>query len=131
VTRSEHHFDAWCERDGRAWSVDIPDLRVHTYGYTLGDAEEMARDAIAGVLDVPIDTVSVTLHVDEVEDQLAEARAARAARAQAAERERAALARAVAALREAGASQRDAALLLGISHQRISQISAAGSGAAV
>jgi predicted RNase H-like HicB family nuclease len=70
VPRSERHFDAWCERDGRAWSVGIPDPRVHTYGYTLGDAEEMARDAIAGVLDVPIDTVSVTLHVDEVDDQL-------------------------------------------------------------
>jgi DNA-binding XRE family transcriptional regulator len=67
----------------------------------------------------------------EDEGQLAEARAARATRAQAAEGERAALARAVAALREAGASQRDAALLLGISHQRVSQISAADSGAAV
>lgn len=119
MTRSEHHFDAWCERDGRAWSVDVPELRIHTFGHTLADTEEMARDAIAGVLDLSVDSVSVTLHVQEVEDQLAEARAARAARAEATERERAALARAVAALREAGASQ------------RVSQISAAASGAAV
>ncbi|MEV2274413.1 type II toxin-antitoxin system HicB family antitoxin [Nocardiopsis sp. NPDC049922] len=116
MTPTQHHYEAWCERDGRSWSVDIPELRIHTYGHTLVDAEEMARDAIAGVLDVPAGSVTVSLHVEEVEDQLAEARAARSARAQAAAREKEALAKAVAALRAAGASQRDAALLLGVSH---------------
>ncbi|WP_116246147.1 type II toxin-antitoxin system HicB family antitoxin [Nocardiopsis sp. FIRDI 009] len=131
MSTAEHHYEAWCERDGRAWSVDVPELRIHTHGHTLVDAERMARDAIAGVLDVPVETVTVTLHVEGIEDQLAEARAARSARAQATAREKEALANAVAALRAAGASQRDAALLLGISHQRISQISAAGTAPAV
>jgi hypothetical protein len=85
----------------------------------------MARDAVAGVLDVPIENVSISLHVQGVEDQLSEAREAREAKAQAVEREREALGKAVAALLDAGASQRDAALLLGVSHQRISQISSA------
>ena len=125
MNRAQHHYEAWCERDGRAWSVDVPELRIHTFGHTLSDTEDMARDAIASLLDVPIELVSVSLHVQGVEDELMAAREARKARSEAAEREREALGRAVAALREMGASQRDAALLLGISHQRVSQISTA------
>ncbi|WP_017582403.1 type II toxin-antitoxin system HicB family antitoxin [Nocardiopsis valliformis] len=125
MTGERHHYEAWCERDGRAWSVDVPDLRIHTFGHTLGETEEMARDAVAGVLGAPIENVTISLHVQGVEDQLSEAREAREAKTQAVEREREALGRAVSALLDAGASQRDAALLLGISHQRISQISSA------
>ncbi|MFW5417596.1 type II toxin-antitoxin system HicB family antitoxin [Nocardiopsis sp. CNT-189] len=56
-------YGARCERDGRAWTVDVPELRIHTFGATLADAEEMARDAIALVLDAPVERVSVALEV--------------------------------------------------------------------
>ncbi|MFC3997941.1 type II toxin-antitoxin system HicB family antitoxin [Nocardiopsis sediminis] len=58
---SERHYRVLCERDGGHWSVDVPALRLHTFGTTLSDAGEMARDAIAAVLDVPIEQVSVEL----------------------------------------------------------------------
>lgn len=94
----------------------------------------MARDAVAGVLDVPMGEVSVALHVKGVQDRVAAARAAREgreARDLAVLREREALVGAIDALRDIGAGQRDIALLLGISHQRVSQISAERSRAAV
>ncbi|MFD6100335.1 type II toxin-antitoxin system HicB family antitoxin, partial [Nocardiopsis flavescens] len=124
MNRVEHHYDAWCERDGRSWSIDVPDLRIHTYAHTLGEAEVMAGDAISGVLDVPLEDVRVSLHVQGADDTVSRAREARRARDLAVSREREALAGAIGALVEIGASQRDIALLLGISHQRVSQISA-------
>ncbi|QKW32217.1 type II toxin-antitoxin system HicB family antitoxin [Nocardiopsis flavescens] len=131
MNRADHHYEAWCERDGRSWSIDVPELRIHTYAHTLAEAEEMARDAIAGVRDLPLDEVSVTLHVQGAESRVAEARRAREARDLAVLREREALVGAIDALRDIGASQRDIALLLGISHQRVSQISAERSRTAV
>ncbi|WP_306365888.1 type II toxin-antitoxin system HicB family antitoxin [Nocardiopsis sp. CC223A] len=124
MNRVDHHYEAWCERDGRSWSIDVPELRIHTYAHTLGEAEEMARDAVAGVLDVPMGEVSVALDVQGVEDRVARARTAGEARDLAVLREREALAGAIDALRGIGAGRRDIALLLGISHQRVSQISA-------
>ncbi|MFV2195601.1 type II toxin-antitoxin system HicB family antitoxin [Nocardiopsis sp. LOL_012] len=64
---SEYRYQTWCERDGDSWSVDLPDLRIHTYGRTLVDAEDMARDAVAGVLEVPVEDVSVVLRSAEGE----------------------------------------------------------------
>ncbi|QRN80888.1 MAG: hypothetical protein JK586_05025 [Nocardiopsis sp. BM-2018] len=60
-----HHYEAWCEQDGRAWSVDAPELRVHTFGHTLHEAEEMARDTVPGVLGVPVGNVTVSLRVQD------------------------------------------------------------------
>ncbi|GAA1441340.1 type II toxin-antitoxin system HicB family antitoxin [Nocardiopsis tropica] len=124
---SEHHYRARCEKDGRHWSVDVPELRLHTFGATLADAEDMARDAIAGVLDVPVDRVSVDLVVQGAEELQADLAAARSERAAAEEHMRTAQARAVEALLAKGASQRDTARLLGMSHQRVSQVAAGSS----
>ncbi|SHJ07485.1 hypothetical protein SAMN05421803_103354 [Nocardiopsis flavescens] len=77
----------------------------------------MAGDAISGVLDVPLEDVRVSLHVQGADDTVSRAREA--------------LAGAIGALVEIGAGRRDIALLLGISHQRVSQISAERSRAAV
>ncbi|GAA1080532.1 hypothetical protein GCM10009605_17630 [Nocardiopsis composta] len=119
---TRHHYEARCERDGRAWSVDVPELRIHTFGATLADAEEMARDAIALVLEVPMDQVSVSLEVVGASGALHEFTQAREASEKAESRLRRAQQEAVDALLETGASQRDAARLLGLSHQRVSQV---------
>jgi predicted RNase H-like HicB family nuclease len=119
---SQHHYEAQCERDGRHWSIDVPDLRIHTFGRTLRDAEEMARDAVASLLEVPIEDVSVSLTVPELDEPLQEVDAARIARAQAVEREQKATADAIRELLRKGVSQRDAARMLNLSHQRVSQI---------
>lgn len=61
MTQALHHYEARCERDGRSWSVDVPELRIHTFGHTLRDAETMACDAIATLLGVSVEEVSVSL----------------------------------------------------------------------
>lgn len=127
MTQASHHYEARCELDGRHWSVDVPDLRIHTFGRTLRDAEEMARDAISALLEVPAGDVSVSLIVPELDESLRKVDAARTARAKATERERKATADAIHALLRKGVSQRDAARILNLSHQRVSQIASATS----
>lgn len=122
MTQASHHYTAQCERDGRHWSVDVPDLRIHTFGRGLREAEDMARDAISALLDVPAEEVSVTLAVPELDEPLREVDAARAARTRAVEREQTATAEAIRTLLSRGVSQRDAARILNLSHQRVSQI---------
>ncbi|MFC7328572.1 hypothetical protein ACFQRF_12540 [Marinactinospora rubrisoli] len=82
----------------------------------------MARDAIATLLDIPIEDVAVAVVVDSVAEPLAELQAARRAKAEADARETSAMSHAVTALLRQGINQRDAGRLLGISHQRVSQI---------
>lgn len=118
-------YSAYAQRSGEWWAVDIPGVggrAIFTQGRTLADAEEMAADAVASVLDVPIETVAVNLHVRAAEPVLAEVVNARRGREQASAHERAMLSRAARTLVGQGMSQRDAARLLGISHQRVSQL---------
>ncbi|MDA2806025.1 type II toxin-antitoxin system HicB family antitoxin [Nocardiopsis suaedae] len=117
-------YRAQCEKDGRHWLVDVPELRLHTFGRDLDDAREMARDAIAGVLDLPIEDVEVELEITAAADELARLERARAERERAAAEEGQAMSAAIEALMAQGASQRDAARALGISHQRVSQLRA-------
>ncbi|WP_017538489.1 type II toxin-antitoxin system HicB family antitoxin [Nocardiopsis halophila] len=117
-------YRAQCEKDGRHWLVDVPELRVHTFGRDLDDAREMARDAIAGVLDRPIEDVEVELEITAAAGELARLERARAERERAAVEEGQAMSAAIEALMAQGASQRDAARALGISHQRVSQLRA-------
>lgn len=106
------------------WAVEIPDVGggIWTQGRTVTEAEFMARDAIAMVLDISPDDVAVSLTVKDTEATLRSLAEARAARQRAAEREQAALTKAATDLLAMGMSQRDAARLLGLSHQRVSQL---------
>jgi predicted RNase H-like HicB family nuclease len=117
-------YEATATRSGGWWSVEIPGVQggIFTQGRNLADAERMAQDAISGVLGVPIESVAVRLRVVGVEKALAAVEAARRRREEAAQNERATLARASSALVELGLSQRDAARLLGLSHQRVNQL---------
>jgi len=54
-------YTATAMREGSWWLVSIPDLDGLTQARTLADAELAAREWIAVTLDVPLDTVSVTV----------------------------------------------------------------------
>ena len=106
-----------------AWLVDIEGMAdVHTFGRNLDEAAANAREAIATTADVPESAVELDericvadVDVDEVarlRDQAQEAYEIYLAR------QRAAALR----LTEAGVSRRDAARLLGVSHQRVQQL---------
>jgi len=120
-------YEARATRSGAWWSVEISGAGpypIFTQGRTLEDAEFMARDAVAGVRNVDASTVAISLTVPGAGDSVAAVAAARRER----ERERAAyqeqevLARASADRVAQGISQRDAARLLGLSHQRVHQL---------
>lgn len=119
-------YTAVYSREGRNWEVNLSEEpRVHTFGRTLAKAEEHIRNAAALWFekdDVPLKHVYRDLPLETAEIVWA----AREAREEMA----AAEIRALEATREcahrlmevAGLSLRDAAHLLGISHQRLHQI---------
>lgn len=119
-------YRATATRDGRWWSVELHDLPAPMFGFTQGrdleDAEAMARDAIATLLGVSIESVAVDLRVPTADAAMKRVNDAREAKARAARDEQAALAAAARDLTAEGVTQRDAARMLGLSHQRVSQI---------
>lgn len=116
--------------DSGNWIAQVTEIpQVHTFGRTLGKAREYVVDALALWLNVPIDTARdsidfqpVTLPAD-VQNLVYEANSARAM-AEAANGVMSGLmsTAAVALTQEARLSLRDAAELLGVSHQRVQQL---------
>ncbi len=114
------------ERDDNddAWNVRIDGLEgCQTYGRSLRQAQRRIREALAAWLDRDPATLSIR---DDLPRELAEvARRVNQARAEA---ERAGtnaqqqVARAARTLTSRGLSRRDAAELLGLSHQRVQQL---------
>ena len=111
------------------WMADIEGLPVHTWGRTLAKVKEYAHEALATHLDVDVADVrghlvfrkpqlpaTVLRALDQAETARSEAddAAARAAEA------KATAARAL--VRDAHLSMRDAAEVLGLSHQRVQQL---------
>ena len=115
-------YTAVCRRSGDWWAISVRELKgVHTQVRRLDQAADMARDAIALMLDLDPAKIQVEVEPEvpaQVEDALADRRAAREAE-RAAESSTAAAAR---QLLEDGYTIRDVGRLLGLSPQRISQI---------
>jgi hypothetical protein len=109
------------------WAVEIPGLPgVFTQARSLDQVEDMARDAIAVFLDVPATSIAVVVRCIPPAEARAEVEQAIAFRAEAERAQASAsasLRRAIAALTNVGLSNRDAGRLLGVSHQRIAQLS--------
>ena len=104
--------------------VDVDGIGV-TQGRTVTEAEEMARDLVAVMLDVSFENVSVDIDFTLPAPLDSQARQARRAvhEAAAAQTHAAALSRrTVADLKQAGLTGKDAARILGISPQRVSQL---------
>jgi hypothetical protein len=118
-----YHADV--ERDGTVWRVRVPEVQRTTQARSLREVEPMARDLIAIMDDVPVDSFTVNVHITlppEVAAELERSAALReeAARAQA---QAAQLARHAARhLREHGLSLRDVGQALGVSFQRAKQL---------
>ena len=111
------------------WMADIEGLPVHTWGRTLGKVKEYAHEALAVHLEVDVADVRGHLVFRKpqlpapVLEAIEEAEAARSEADTAAARAAEAKAAAARALvREAHLSMRDAAEVLGLSHQRIQQL---------
>lgn len=122
TTRTIH---AHARRDGRWWYIDIPELGTSGQARTLKDVDSVAREIAALWLDADETTVHVTVAVELPTDAAelwgqADAADMRARQdAQAAARLRRS---AVASLKAQGISQADAARVLGVSQQRVSQL---------
>ena len=123
---SEHRYRVVAERSEDWWAISVPGLSgVFSQTRRLDQVEAMAREAIALMLDVDETAIEVT--VDPVlptttAEAVSEALSRRQERKDAEAREQAALRQAASALVADGFTQREAGLVLGLTHQRISQI---------
>lgn len=117
------------ERDpwSPAWNVWIEGLGVHTFGTRLAQARANVREALALWLDTDESSLEIRDEVrlpQAADEALVELEAARELLAEARRRVAVVTARAVRALGDASLSMRDAAELVGLSHQRVAQVAA-------
>ncbi|TMC68097.1 MAG: type II toxin-antitoxin system HicB family antitoxin [Chloroflexi bacterium] len=125
-------YTARCQRSGDWWAISVPELRgVHTQARRLEKAEATVRDAIALFLDVPSDSFEVRIEPVLPRDLQGKVGRARKVRGQAEvlQREAAIVSAQVAAdlVHTAHLTVRDAGRVLGLSHQRITQLLKAAS----
>ncbi len=115
------------EMEGKWWVISSPDVRgANSQARRLHEVEEWGRDAIATVLDVPVDSFDVEVEIvlpAPLRDELEAARAAMAAAIE--QQERAAKANREIArelVSVVSLSGRDVARVMGISPQRAAQL---------
>jgi predicted RNase H-like HicB family nuclease len=131
----ERIFRVVYERDEDGWHAEIPSVRgCHTWGKSIGLARRGIREALATCVEIFGDeaTADAVAEAAVFEDDIrfparvtalvAKAKAARAEAHAAEERAAKATRRAVEVLAKAGVGMRDAATLLGMSHQRVHQL---------
>lgn len=118
-------YTAECVRSGNWWAITVPEIKgVFSQARRLDQVEAMAREAIALMLNVSPNTFDVEVK-PEVPGEVARARKARTELRRAEESAEEATKSAARALLEKGYTVRDAGKLLGISPQRVSQLTAA------
>ncbi len=122
------NYDAQVTRDGKWWMVHVPAINDFTQARRLSEAAAMAAELVAVTLDVDPDEVSVTLHYDDVAgvhavEQRRTAILVERVKAQELERRVSAEAAALAKdLVQADVPLRDVGTILGVSHQRVHQL---------
>jgi len=124
-------YSATVHRDGRWWMVRIPALDGLTQARRLSEATEMAREYIAASQEVPLETVSVDLSfspIESVADIDTRITKITLDRKRAAKLEQEAIAETTKLVQELAAAEvpmRDIGAIVGISHQRVHQLTSA------
>ncbi|MEM9521601.1 MAG: hypothetical protein AAGA37_19990 [Actinomycetota bacterium] len=124
------NFKARAYRSGNWWAIEITDgLPDDMLGVTqakrLDKAEEAAREVLADLLEINAGEITVEMHYDTpvgVKSAQRTLEKAMTHAADAAELEHSARRGVVAAAMAEGLTQREIALILGISHQRVAQL---------
>ena len=118
-------YTAECHRDGDGWAIEGLDVTVHTQARRLDQVQDVAREAIAVVLDVDESEVDVKVRplLDHGQHALDAARHAKDVEELAVLGSKEAQALAVIELTVAGLSPHDIGWLLGVSHQRVHHLS--------
>jgi predicted RNase H-like HicB family nuclease len=122
-------YTARARRSGAWWAIDIPELPgVYSQARRLDRVEAMARDAIALFIDVDPATLEIRVETNLPSDLRRDVDALGRLRAESDRLQ----AESSGAMRQLtyellgrGLSVRDAAVILGISHQRVSQLAQA------
>ncbi len=116
-------YNAIVTRSAPGWSIYVPEVERHTYAAHLREIEEMSRDLVQVMTDIPIGEIHVVIHLPaDLAGAITHMRVARESAAAAERVARAAQQEAVTALRDSGAALRDIAAALDLSHQRAHQI---------
>jgi hypothetical protein len=118
-----YHADV--DRDGKFWRVRVPEVARTTQARSLREVEQMARDLIAIMDDIPADSFDLDVRITLPEEVRAELERSAALREQAAlnQAQAAQLSRQAARrLRDEGLPLRDVGQALGISFQRAKQL---------
>lgn len=117
-------YRATAHREDKWWVIEVEGVGA-TQGRSTAEAQRMAKDLVAIMEEVPLDEVNVEIEFklpgtlgDEIKSARQETRKAEQAQRSAAEKVR----RAVAHILSSGMSKQDAARILGVSPQRISQL---------
>lgn len=118
-------YRATARRENKWWVVEVHGVGT-TQGRTTAEVQRMAADLVAIMKEIPLDEVRVQVEFEvpgdlgeEIRRARQETREAEQAQRRAAEKVR----RAVGHILESGMSKQDAARILGVSPQRISQLS--------
>lgn len=117
-------YTAACRRCGSWWAISVPEVKgVHSQAKRLDQVEGKVREAIALMLGVTPDSFNIEVRPEGVPTEVAVAIAARMEADDLARRADLMTSNAVSALLAQGLTVRDIGVLLGLSPQRISQIS--------
>jgi len=120
-------YEVDARREGRWWEIDVPELDVLTQARRFAEIEDMARSVIAITADVAPSSfdLNIKVHVDNHDDLVdlrREVDELRAAAAAAEDALRSRMRQAAADLVSSGVPVRDIGEVLGVSHQRVSQL---------
>jgi predicted RNase H-like HicB family nuclease len=121
-------YTVQCRRVGDWWAIDVPDVpRLHTQARRLDQVESMAREAIALLLDIPEDSFDLVLKPVLPRPLQAEVARVRRLREKAESIQREATAASADVVLDLASkghlTVRDIGRILGISHQRVDQLS--------
>lgn len=115
---------AIARRSGRWWAVEVPEVEgVYTQARRLDQVADMAAEAAALMLDIDESDIEVTVTPHTSKDSIiAQAREAREAADRAADEASRVMRAAARELVSDGMTVRDVGRVMGISHQRVSQL---------